>query len=349
MTHFGKIWTHHRPHLDEIVAMYMLQRYGTEEFPGINKAIVEFKGRGGQPIDGVWGDDLLKQGIVCIGVGGGMFDEHPTIQGHGSKKDCSSLLVAKYLGIDDTSLQKILDFSQRCDSTATSHPFDLTALVKAMNAAYPDDPGKVIAWAMDVIYAKHLDQDQFLYTQDHFFENTQVEEIPGPNGTITLMTCKMDNEHASKVARSNGATIVIQQQKFGNVQIHTDVKAELDLRDICRMIRIEEMEAKGLPVPKDWKLLEQKGTIKGAEQWYFPEYGSALFNGSTSYPDTPPTQIALETIQKIVRIGVNPNAFEPSKAKFCKRKECIACAQDPCTWYELGLLRCRTIRYNQKK
>ena len=39
---FNEIVTHERPHLDEIVAIWLLRRFGETRFPGISQAKVSY-------------------------------------------------------------------------------------------------------------------------------------------------------------------------------------------------------------------------------------------------------------------------------------------------------------------
>ena len=39
---YKSILTHERPHLDEIVAIWFLRKFGEQRFPGISKAAITF-------------------------------------------------------------------------------------------------------------------------------------------------------------------------------------------------------------------------------------------------------------------------------------------------------------------
>jgi uncharacterized UPF0160 family protein len=60
-----KIVTHERPHLDEIVAMWLLLRF---KFP---EAEIAFAENGNIKIG-------FSADTIAVGLGGGQFDEHPT-------------------------------------------------------------------------------------------------------------------------------------------------------------------------------------------------------------------------------------------------------------------------------
>ncbi|MSU54685.1 MAG: hypothetical protein EXS48_02550 [Candidatus Staskawiczbacteria bacterium] len=133
------IMMHDHPHLDEILAEIVLRRKGEKHFPGIGKARVEFDGTGGQTFVGLDVEELLKKdGILLLGIGRSMFDEHPGPNNEGKRGECTSTLVAKYLGVqDEPVLKEILEFSRLADTKGKSHPLDLASIVKSMHSEYP--------------------------------------------------------------------------------------------------------------------------------------------------------------------------------------------------------------------
>ncbi len=85
---FGKkieVITHHLPHLDEFVAIWLIHRFAGENF---------FQRFGRK----IW-----------IGIGGGVFDEHSGDYVKGEKRYCTAILVAKKLE-RDPALKEILKF-----------------------------------------------------------------------------------------------------------------------------------------------------------------------------------------------------------------------------------------------
>ena len=119
----NKIVTHHEPHADEFLAIYLLRSYGQAKFPGIADAKIITK-------DGsvklVSRKDWLK-----VGIGEGIFDEH----GLDAKKECCCAdLVAQYLGIDQIPKVKLLLKKIRMgDLYGKSTTLDLGQCVKTLN------------------------------------------------------------------------------------------------------------------------------------------------------------------------------------------------------------------------
>lgn len=356
---FESIITHERPHLDEIVGIWLLRKFGEEKFPGISAAEVTFWSIGGGIPDPDLrsAEDCERDGVLLIGVGGGRFDEHPIINGERKQDECVATLVAKAIGIDDDpSFEKILKFVANNDLRGVEQPFDLARLVKLLHQLYPDNPEKVMEWTMTGLEAKYREQSQFWNSTKQEFERTaEVEEIPGPRGKVLKMVSfASDDEQMSKFALSvsgGRAAIIIQKRSSGNVQIFTNKQFGLTLYDIAQMIRLVEQQAKGRVLTTEWKMLSSEGTVEGAEEWYFFHAGQMLLNGSLTAKNVPPTKLSIEQIKEIVRIGINRDAFEPKRASDCKQRVCTSTWNNPCPWYIWGLHRCRLVRFemSQKK
>lgn len=351
---FDRIVMHRRPHLDELVALWLLLNFGEEKFPGISKVKVAFSDDGGESPHGLSAEDWEQEGVLLLGIGGGPFDDHPASGKKRKQGECTTTLVAKKLGLDDEpAFEKILKFTQRTDLKG-SHPFDLANLVETLHRQYPADPRKVMGWTIMVLDAKYQEQLGFLTTtKKEFDEKATVEEIQGPGKRIfKLVTVVSDNEQINAFARSRQgvkASIVIQQRSSGNVQIFTNQKEGLILYDVVQMIRLAEQKKKGNVITTDWKTLALEGRVDGAEEWWFHEKAQQLLNGSLTAKKVPPTKLSLEEIKEIVRIGVNPGAFE-SECASCSQGKCLAFSKDnPCSWYAWGLHRCRKIRHKMSQ
>lgn len=347
---FHTIVTHARPHLDEIFAIYILQTMGEEKFPGIKQVNIVPEGHGGEELLGCTAQELEKEGIICVGVGGGRFDEHPSANQARKEDESACTLVMSYLGLENNpALKEICKFVHERDLHASAHPFDLSRLVKDMHEAHPDDPAFVIKWAMDGLFAKHAKQVRFLKAQQECLADAQVEEINTSRGKVRMVTCVTDNEQFNAAARASGAGIIIQKTSIGNVKIFNNHKLELKMHDVARVIRLEEQYLAGSLVTTDWIALEQEGNVEGAKEWHFKEAGQGIMNGSKTHQDIPPTRIPLERIQYLVKIALDPNFFAEGRAHLCKKGICNSSQADPCPLYECGFKRCRKIQYEQNQ
>ena len=352
---YHTIATHDDPHLDEIAAIWLLRRHGEEKFPGVSEARITIWETGGPVPDGM-AEACDMEGVLAVGTGWvGPFDEHPSPGNGGKPGECAATLVAKALGLeDDPALEPILRYVLNSDTKGSSNPFDLASLVKVMHQQYPDDPIKVMNWAIEALEAKYQEQLKFLTkTRAEFERVALVEDVTGPTGrSFKMVVACSDDPQMNKFARSAlgvSAAIVIQQWSGGNVQIFTNRKSGLTLYDVAQMLRLAEQQAKGKVVTTDWEKLAAEGKVEGAEEWYFHYSLMALLNGSLTAKGVPPTRLSLEQIKEIVRIGINPGAFEPSRAATCQQGKCTSTKSSPCPWYDRGLQRCRKIRYDSRK
>lgn len=349
---FREIVTHVAPHLDEIVAVWLLRTFGEAKFPGIAKAKVTFWSTGGATPDGRTAAEYEQDGIILVGVGGGRFDEHPTETSARKEGACATTLVAEALGVhEDPALEKILHFVVHNDLKGSSQPFDLPSMVKILHQQHPSSSKKVMDWALQAIEAKYQEQLRFwTSTKEQFEKIAQVETTPGPRDSmLKIVTIESDDELMNKFARSpqgGQAAVIIQKRSTGNVQIFTNKVYGLTLYDTAQILRLAEQQKKGGVVQTtDWKTLSSEGVVPGCEEWFFHHGMQSLLNGSLTAKEVPPTRLSLEHIKQIVRIGIDPKSFEPKHATSCENGVCDSSSQNRCPWQHYGLHRCRKIRF----
>lgn len=130
-----RLWflTHAAPHLEEIVGAELLERYGTAEFLAAHCPL----------------------GIIYVGVFGEEFDEHPA-NGDGRKEnECAATLLAKALGVEARpELQELLTYVLRNDLKANDEKNGLATMVNMLHRQFPNEPARVINWALLAIGAK---------------------------------------------------------------------------------------------------------------------------------------------------------------------------------------------------
>lgn len=345
------IVTHWKPDIDEITAQWLLKKFGQKMFPGAENARVVFVEAGSQNYRGRTAEECEKDGILMIGVGGGRFDEHPNGGNSRKEDECAATLVAKALGVDENpALGRILQYVARSDLKGHTQPFELAALTKDLNALYPDTPRRVTGRISELLEAKYHQQVAFWSNAQQALDGAITFEVfEGPSGPIKLAIARSDNPEASKFARSEaggGADIVIQHQTRGNTQVFINRKSGkgiISLRDLARMVRIEEQKLKGSFLVRDWNLLAVEGKIEGAEEWYYHPEGEMLLNGSLTAPNVPATKISLERLIELTRIAFSGD-FELSRAAICRQGRCNSTFQNPCPWFDWGMDRCRRLR-----
>lgn len=122
--------THRDPDIDDMVAIFVAKKFGENEYPGIAKATVVTTGE--RSPGGKSADVLESEGVVCIGINGGKFDEHAYDGAAPLSRHCAATLVASRFGVDESSgLQALLDnaFSRNYSASWTDH-FELSVASK---------------------------------------------------------------------------------------------------------------------------------------------------------------------------------------------------------------------------
>lgn len=154
-TEVTTVVTHHKPHVDEVVALWLLRRFGEDIFPGVQTATIEYINPGRALPDGRNAADWEAEGKLLLGVGGGLFDEHPDAGEDRAVDASATTLVAEALGLmRNRDLRAILRYAQNNDAKGAHMMFDLAELVYAFYAdsdreggLTPEDYERIYTWA----------------------------------------------------------------------------------------------------------------------------------------------------------------------------------------------------------
>lgn len=174
-----KIATHVGCHFDEVLAIFLAWNFPHKNFPGASKASIDFWNAGRTTPDGTYATEqwVRKSGILPIGCGGSMFDEHPLPtqsleDDDEGEKECAASLVAQALGIDQyPELQSILNFARRVDATATADPRDLSSVIKKFHDNLETNKRTVAKWVKDpVVLARMMELMDRRIDLDHLFK-----------------------------------------------------------------------------------------------------------------------------------------------------------------------------------
>lgn len=347
------IVTHPRPHLDEIAALWLLYQYGDKMFPGVEQANIEIWGDNGW-CKGKSPEDCEREGILLLGVGGGRFDEHPdpVRNTSGRPGECVTTLVAKELGvIDDPPLRQLINFVAQKDIKGVGNGWDLGTMINLMHEAHPDNPVRVINWAMEALFAQFDTQRKFFACGPEFDDRGRVLEVQLNSGDkVKIAVVESDNPKMGAFCRSRQiqAAVVIQRRSTGHVVIFPNSwhqkNMRLSLVEVVRVLRILEQEFAGRVITTNWRTLENYGTVPGVANWYFQENSQLILNGSLARDEVKPTVVPFKLLANTVANVLNRDSFEGSRAKQCRRGTCSHNPQSPCRWHKWGLDRCRVIR-----
>lgn len=237
--------------------------------------------------------------------------------------------------------------------------FYFSHVLEAVDRKYGNNPIKVLWWAKLTMDALYQEERDLIKAGEKFSSAAQIEEIPIDNKRVArLVTVKSGDDQMRAFALSpNGgkATVLVLQQPSGNTQIFLSRnggfgfkswEATKVVQDIIRMLRIREQEISGRVITTTWADLEKEGFVPGVNTWYFHPEGLFILNGCLTRPHPIPTRLTLEQIQEIVRIAMDINGLEPSRAQHCLGGECAftPANENQCPLRRFGLKRCATTR-----
>ncbi len=319
--------SHKNPHFDEQFAQWLIENFGTKEFL----------------------EEYAPEGLIKLGIGFGAFDEHPREDERERRNECATTLVAKALGIHERpELKRLLDFALNRDRNGPQL-LDLVHITNLWRRKFPDDPGEVFQEISKIIELEYQEQLYFHTTTKEEYERKSETEDLNVNGEIIkIVTITSDKQQINRRFRfevREEPGILIQKYSSGHIRIFGNrVFSIRYLDEIAAIIRYESQRAKRSILTRDWDMLRKEGKVRGAEDWHYHPWGFALLNGSITHPDVSPTDLSLDKIKSLVRIGIDYSAFEPSRIQVCQGGLCSSSRVNPCPWYPWGLKRCRTIR-----
>ncbi|OGI87779.1 hypothetical protein A2995_00680 [Candidatus Nomurabacteria bacterium RIFCSPLOWO2_01_FULL_33_24] len=315
--------THNNPHLDEVAALWILKKWGTEEFPGIKKAKILFHPDRHIGPNGTSFEELEKKGYLFLGIGGGKFDDHQKK----TEKECCATLVAQYLEADDDpALNYILKYVFQNDKKAGAHPWEFANLIKDyFDLHEKEDHQEVVRWAMEPLEVKYRKQLMFLEAEEEFEKKSEIFKITlvsnfNEQKMISIALVYGDNIMLSKVGLSKGVGIIVQKGESGNVQIYINKKIgipKISLACAFAKIRFAEQVANKKVITSNWEELKAPGYVKGASNWFYHEEGQFFLNGSKT-ATAPPTKLE---IKKILRCLTESLVYKKRKTFKVLRQE----------------------------
>ncbi|OHA65133.1 MAG: hypothetical protein A3D64_01505 [Candidatus Wildermuthbacteria bacterium RIFCSPHIGHO2_02_FULL_49_9] len=341
-----QIVTHGSPaHLDELAGAIQLQDYGEEKLPGVNTATFRCLQSGENVLELAQREDTVLLGLGAQfrneGNAHRIFDEHVANGDTSQSRECAATLVAKFVGIDqEFRWKKILKAILHTDRNPPNLTLDLSVTVMEMQFQ---------GWALcAVLQETRKTLDVHLRKADQFAAVSLLpmkEEELNLNGERHILTTiEGDDPKAPAFARFLGASVVVVRNSSGHVQVLTANHLCLDMRDVIRALRLREQWIQQKVRVTDWRFLEQEGVIEEVPEWFWHKDSNNILNGGRSRPDAPPTKIPLGIIVETVKMCLETNRFEPSRQQKCEQGVCTSTPRKPCPLYNLGLVRCRTVR-----
>ncbi len=377
--------THNHPHFDEICALWLAKRFGSDMFIGIENAPLWCTDNNAEIVQ--------TKGVLALGVGGGSFDEHPKPHSGRKTNECTTTLMAGFLDLDteDENLAKIINFARNADLRASGGILDLPQVIKALHAR-GKDLEEIIAWTFRGLDAKLDDpnesgnlsleyismligelnskddrevaygwfkfgmdaviedqNDFFTETHREFHNNAEPERIQGPNGReLVLVTIQSDNSQIAKIARSkkHGIDADIVIQRTSSGNVSIFTNQKHGLVRLDVVARMLNFEEQKL----SGKITITNWDILSSEGMiengrWFYHLQGQFLLNGTRDAYVEPTAIPLERIVEIVKIAMDPIN---EMRKYCDTKHCTSQPKHPCTLYAYGLGSCRKARYDSK-
>ncbi len=369
---FHTIITHHRAHLDEILADLMLTETpeGERFFRGASKAETIFKTE--KELSEMDAIEWAEKGYVILGrCKNNIFNDHRTVGDKRKDGKCVARLVAEYLRIDGrVEWQPLLNYADYTDKNGDSFEwiknenfvnpslFMLASMIKTVHLAYGLDK----RYTETRVYENLKVLVRGVWLKQLLFHTLAKEEarkaeygsdvFTAPNGErFVYAFIKSDNElvsqylrykkyHPKGEAKQVSVGIIIQRNTSGNFQIFSDKKLGLDLSEIVAIIRVYHQQAKKVQV-SDWNILRQEdSSVEGAEEIHYHKDAENIYNGTLTEPDVTPSPITDKALVFAIEVGLKQEWFESRNLKKCAQGIC----DKHCSWKPLGLDRCHDVR-----
>jgi len=308
---YKKIILPTRPQPDTIVAIFFLKFLGRNKYPGIEKAEIGIL----QDLPNNETSETLEQkGVLALDLGKGKFDHHQTGK-------TLSQLVAEDLKISvEPSVKKLLDYAERDDkfgkgiisTDQIDKAFGLSGLISSLNKTFAEQPEKVIAAAMPLLYAHYVEEKKRNEELPKEFEEKkktgQAEYFEAKHNSkkLKIVVIESDNLSMAGWLRSTlgpRADIVCQKVNSGYVNILTRHLKKIDLRMLVAYLRIREAELRNKNLGS--KAIEVLGSARIPEitEWYYDRATNSVLNGGTNPGGIEPTKIPLNEIKEIIKLA----------------------------------------------
>jgi hypothetical protein len=299
---------------DTATALYLLQSFGEQLFPGVRKAPIEFWLILPKETDSV---TLEKEGTLLLDIGHGLFDHHAANAKLGKRIECLSTVVAKYLNIDQhVALKKILAWARRNDiegiGVMSEDPLDkafsLPNLLMLLNREYAGQSEKVLRIALELV-AVHV-RSEFhrlvgLPTEwDRLQKEGKIISFEVTQGPADLLGVALESDDigfASFIRTVKKKDIVVQKRTTGHTNIITKQLRSIDMRPLIAALRIAEAQKKGTNLTMDIEVLQRPGRMSEVEEWYYDDAANTIQNGGAFPQGLPPTRLSEHEIIGIIK------------------------------------------------
>ncbi|MCC7356634.1 MAG: hypothetical protein IT410_03400 [Candidatus Doudnabacteria bacterium] len=333
-----QIWTHTRPHVDELFAILLLLVYGEKWFPGISEAEIIFFDMGDPLPQKHTFKEWWSRGVVIVGLKAkdrGAFDEHAGLGEKRLRKDCAATLVAKRLKVDKyPEVMLLLETVRKNDLYGEKG--SALDLCKIMDAKWQFmDHDEVVEQSMRDLQFLLMSQTELWSVKlgnilKKFSHTRVIEGEYGEKYRIAIV----HTDHELAATRLFEDYGLIRENFRPNVIIVQDPKTKqvgifqrgANLDETARLIRRAEAIARGLKPASDEVLSKEEETPE--QIWYYwhgqtkptPDRDSesvpmGLFNGGIRAKMIRPTCLSLRMIEELVIKGLKVGQMSPEERR----------------------------------
>lgn len=333
---------HKYPDLDCFAALWLMKKFGGKKFTGVESAFVKFL-----PINEVNAEELAKENIITLDVGGGRFDHHQLSVGQ--ENWCAAVLVARYLEVDsDPALAKLLEFVQRKDVRGEGikskdyidQVFHVATVADNLNSLYPEWPEKVQEIMFEIF-------DSHYHTEKDWF--SILEQMVNAYKAITKKGERiiLINSNSPKATRASRFmkydACVVQDPITKSVVIQwgpgidglKKLKKEKMIVTVATQLRLIESYFKQSCEDNNLSKIAETGEHCG---WLLHESLNFVLNGSPKNPPKEPTIIPPKVIVEMVACGLEEE--RPFPIEICAGQNCSV----DCFMHKYNFLNCEQFK-----
>lgn len=299
---------------DTAAAVFLIQKYGTKRYPGIERAEVVFWNR---PPEGKTAEEIEADGTLLLDLGG-RYDHHANNKAEGKRSECLSTIVAKDLGIDQNpELKKLLMWAKRDDlegkGTVSADPLDrafgLSGIIMNFNRLYRDRLGDALKLIVEILAAHVQEEYKRMVELPQEWERLSVsgdiQSFEARQGSAILQCCFVRSGNTAFPGFAKAAKkmdLVVQRAPSGHTNIITQQLRSLDLRPVIAGLRQAERAALGLPALPTAS--QASGIADDVTNWYYDDAANTLQNGGIDPQGIPPTKLPLEKVIEILKTSL---------------------------------------------
>ncbi|KKQ95460.1 MAG: hypothetical protein UT66_C0001G0046 [candidate division CPR2 bacterium GW2011_GWC1_39_9] len=380
---------HKTSHPDDFYIAWMAKKFGEKVFPGSKDAKIVFVERKEYPQNPENSNLLLREeGLLLMGIGAGILDEHAYGTAE-QKAKSSSTLLAHMLGLqEDPRIKPVLSMIERADTGYNGEYHSYASLVRKLHrAGYTDK--QIMNWSFMIFDAWHkkadLNDPEFdslpnimmalksdghsskkvmevikifndvIIASDKEYEKAKEEVEKAETHlfnyrekTARIAVIHTDNTEIARAARAKRFEVFVVRNSNGHTLIFGN-KYGMSFNDLACILRHAEQRIKGQMLITNFKMLAAVDSLLQVPEWcHMSGRSTALLNGSESAKDIPPTGLSVDEIVLAIKIALDENSCPKKFADQCREGFCDTNRSNECSFYAFGLHRCRRNRFKTR-